>query len=120
MRRLVLLLGLAMACGFCHSQGLSPDRLGVIYNQNEASSTRIAAFYAASRRIPPGNAIALTPPDRAVITRSELALLRAAMLDKLPSSVQSLLIVWSRPYAVECMSITTAMAAGYQADFCEP
>jgi uncharacterized protein (TIGR03790 family) len=34
--------------------------------------------------------------------------------------VQSLLLVWTRPYAVECMSITTAMAAGYQPGFCEP
>jgi uncharacterized protein (TIGR03790 family) len=42
------------------------------------------------------------------------------MLLNLPSSVQSLLLVWSRPYAVECMSVTTAFAAGYQSGFCEP
>jgi uncharacterized protein (TIGR03790 family) len=34
--------------------------------------------------------------------------------------VQSLLLVWSRPFAVECMSVTTAFAAGYQPGFCEP
>jgi uncharacterized protein (TIGR03790 family) len=34
--------------------------------------------------------------------------------------VQSLLLVWTRPYAVECMSVTTAFAAGYQPGFCEP
>ena len=42
------------------------------------------------------------------------------MLERLPSRVQSLVLVWTRPYAVECMSITTAFAAGYQPGFCEP
>jgi uncharacterized protein (TIGR03790 family) len=59
-------------------------------------------------------------PDRAVIDRAEVRALRAELLEKLPSNVQSLLLVWSKPYAVECMSITTAIAAGYQAAFCEP
>jgi uncharacterized protein (TIGR03790 family) len=55
-----------------------------------------------------------------VINRDDLSALRTRLLAQLPSSVQSLLLVWSRPYAVECMSITTAMAAGYQPGFCEP
>jgi uncharacterized protein (TIGR03790 family) len=66
------------------------------------------------------NLVGLPLPDRAVINRDELAVLRTRLLAQLPSSVQSLLLVWSRPYAVECMSMTTAMAAGYQPGFCEP
>ena len=46
--------------------------------------------------------------------------MRSAMLLALPTHVQAVLLVWSRPYAAECMSITTAMAAGYQPGFCEP
>ena len=46
--------------------------------------------------------------------------LRREALDRLPGDVQSLALVWSRPFAVGCMSITTAMAAGYRAAFCEP
>jgi uncharacterized protein (TIGR03790 family) len=64
--------------------------------------------------------IGLAVPDRATIGRDELARLRESLLAQLPSAVQSLLLVWSRPYAVECMSITTAIAAGYRAEFCEP
>jgi len=37
-----------------------------------------------------------------------------------PRMCKSLLLVWSRPYAVECMSVTSAFAAGYQPGFCEP
>ena len=84
------------------------------------ASVRIAQFYAAQRGVPAVNLIGLPVPDKAVIGRDEFRLLRSALLDRLPSGVQSLLLIWSKPYAVECMSITTAFAAGYRAGFCEP
>jgi uncharacterized protein (TIGR03790 family) len=46
--------------------------------------------------------------------------LRTQVLDQLPAAIQSMVLVWSRPYAVGCMSITSAFAAGYRAAFCEP
>ncbi len=120
MLRHVLLLGLVLIAGRTQAEALSPERLGVIYNANDRSSSDVAHYYAAQRRVPPDNVIGLAVPDRATISREELKQLRAAMLLKLPSNVQSLLLVWSRPYAVECMSVTTAFAAGYQPGFCEP
>jgi uncharacterized protein (TIGR03790 family) len=102
------------------AEGLSADRLGVIYSRNDHSSADIAHYYAAERRVPARNVIGLPIPDRAAISREELKRLRSALLSELPSNVQSLLLVWSRPYAVECMSVTTAFAAGYQPGFCEP
>jgi uncharacterized protein (TIGR03790 family) len=80
----------------------------------------IAQYYAAHRGVPPDNLVGVSVPDQAVIGRLELARLRAELLGRMPSEVQSLLLVWSRPYAVECMSVTTAIAAGYQPGFCEP
>jgi len=103
-----------------HAETLTADRLGVVYNAANAASARIAAYYAQRRGVPAANVVGLTVPDETVISRVELALLREELLDRLPSSVQSLLLVWSKPYAVECMSITTAFAAGYQSGFCEP
>ncbi len=102
------------------ADGLSADRLGIIYNRDVPSSIGVAQYYAARRRVPAANVIGLEIPDRDMLTRDELRRLRAEMLDRLPSSVQSLLLVWTRPYAVECMSVTTAFAAGYQPGFCEP
>jgi uncharacterized protein (TIGR03790 family) len=113
-------MALALFAVYVHSEGLSADRLGVIYSTTDVSSVRIAQYYAAQRGVPASNLVGLPIPDRTVIGREELKQLRAAALDKLPSLVQSLLLVWSRPYAVECMSITTAFAAGYQTGFCEP
>jgi uncharacterized protein (TIGR03790 family) len=102
------------------AEGLGPDVLGVIFNRDDPASTRIAQYYATRRHIPTQNLVGLGVPDRARISRDELGVLRDEMLRELPTSVQSLLLVWSRPYAVECMSVTTAFAAGYQPSFCEP
>ena len=103
-----------------HAESLSPERLGVVFDGHDAASSEVAHYYAQRRHVPYGNLIDLAVPDRAVIDRNELKALRVRLLDALPSSIQSLLLVWPRPYAVECMSITTAMAAGYQPGFCEP
>jgi len=120
MRRQVFLASLTLLAWRVSAEGLSPDRLGVIYSRSDPASANIAQYYAAHRGIPPGNMIGLSVPDRATISRDELKQLRSEMLLSLPSNVQSLLLVWSRPYAVECMSVTTAFAAGYQPAFCEP
>jgi uncharacterized protein (TIGR03790 family) len=103
-----------------HAEGLGPDRLGVIYNRDSPASVHIAQYYASRRKVPAENLIGVSVPDRPVIGREDLKRLRTGLLERLPSAVQSLLIVWSKPYAVECMSMTTALAAGYQPAFCEP
>lgn len=55
-----------------------------------------------------------------VLAPEKFAQLRTDAIDALPPRVQSLALVWSAPYAVGCMSVTTAFAAGYRANFCEP
>jgi len=116
----MVIVGFALLATHAAAEGLGPDRLGVVYNRNEASSVRTAAYYVSRRHIPAANVVALDVPDRPRITRGELKALRGEMLRLLPADVQSLLLVWSRPYAVECMSVTTAFAAGYDPGFCEP
>ncbi len=115
-----MLLGLLVWCVQAAAESLGPESLGVIFNRDDPASTRIARYYAARRHIPAPNLIGLAVPDRARLGRGELEVLRAELLRELPTSVQSLLLVWSKPYAVECMSVTTAFAAGYRPDFCEP
>ncbi|MGA2188614.1 MAG: TIGR03790 family protein [Steroidobacteraceae bacterium] len=120
LRRALLPALLALMALDAGAEGLIADRLGVIYNRSDPASTRVAQYYASRRHVPDINVIALDVPDRPNISRDQLKQLRTAMIDQLPSNVQSLLLVWSRPNAVECMSITTAFAAGYRPGFCEP
>jgi uncharacterized protein (TIGR03790 family) len=116
----ILAIGLTLMAAIVHAEGLTAEQLGVVYNQENPASARIAEYYVARRRVPAVNVVGLSIPDRSVITRGDLAGLRTSLLERLPAMVQSLLLVWSRPYAVECMSITTAVAAGYQPAYCEP
>jgi uncharacterized protein (TIGR03790 family) len=118
--RVTFALGVLCLAVRLHAEGLTPERLGVVYSEDNSASVRIASFYAAQRGVPAVNLVGLSVPDQAIIDRNQLAQLRRVLLGKLPSNVQSLLLVWSKPYAVECMSVTTAFAAGYQPGFCEP
>jgi uncharacterized protein (TIGR03790 family) len=113
----VLLCLAFLACGV-RAEGLTPDRLGVLYNLNDDSSTVVAHYYATQRGVPESNLIGLNVPDKTSISGDELRQLRSQVLQRLPSDVQSLLLVWSRPYAVDCMSITSAFAAGYTPGLC--
>jgi len=103
---------IVLMAALVHAEGLTAERLGVVFNKNNPASERIAEYYVARRRVPAVNVVGLSIPDRAVISRGDLAGLRSTLLERLPASVQSLLLVWSRPNAVECMSVTSAIAAG--------
>jgi uncharacterized protein (TIGR03790 family) len=118
--RFAFALAFVLMAAQADPQTLTVDRLGVVYDIGTPASVRIAAYYAAQRGVPAANLIGLPVPEQPVISRADLKRLRGLLLDRLPSSVQSLLLVWSIPYAVECMSITTAFAAGYRPGFCEP
>jgi uncharacterized protein (TIGR03790 family) len=102
-----------------HAEGLSADRLGVIYSLDESASRDLAQTYAAKRGIPAANVVGIHLPDTDVMSPEMFTPVRGQALAQLPTAVQSLLLVWSKPYAVGCMSITTAFAAGYRAAFCE-
>lgn len=99
---------------------MTEARLGVLFNLDDPGSREIAAFYVAQRAIPPANVIGTHLPARNSISPEVFEKLRSAALQKLPVAVQSVVLVWSQPFAVGCMSITTAFAAGYRSGFCEP
>ncbi len=104
--------------GAAHGQELSAGRLGVLFNADEPGSGELARWYARERGVPPANVIGVHLPTIDVVSPENFANVRDQALTRLPTSVQSLLLVWSRPTAVGCMSITTAFAAGYRAAFC--
>jgi uncharacterized protein (TIGR03790 family) len=119
LRVLVAIVATAVV-GHANAGGLSAERLGVLYNLDEPSSHELALYYAARRSIPKANVVGVHLGAANILAPDTFAPLRLQALDQLPTAVQSLALVWSRPYAVGCMSVTTAFAAGYRADFCEP
>jgi uncharacterized protein (TIGR03790 family) len=116
------MLALAVMLVVCRAQaeGLNAERMGVVFNLDDAASRQVAIYYAEQRAIPRENVIGIHLPDSNVLTPESFSPIRTRVLDQLPASVQSLALVWSRPYAVGCMSITSAFAAGYRVAFCQP
>ena len=106
-------------CGAA-ADGLVAARLGVIYNTDDPGSRRVALYYAAQRGVPLSNVVGIRLPVIDVLAPALFETVRERVLLELPTTVQSLLLVWSKPYAVGCMSVTSAFAAGYRAAFCQP
>ena len=104
--------------GAVHAEELTPARLGVIFNVDDEGSARVARRYAARHLIPSDNVIGVHLPRVAAMLPEAFAPVRKRALEQLPSVVQSLVLVWSKPYAVGCMSITSAFAFGYSAAYC--
>jgi len=105
------------------AHGIGPSQLAVIVAAGDPVSEAIATSYQQKRGIPTANIIRVTlPTTSASITSASFATLKADIDAKLPAGIQATLLTWSAPSRVagnSCsMSITSAMAFGYQAGYC--
>jgi len=96
-----------------------PQQLGVVVNDADPSSRRIAEYYVNRRGIPAANVIHVSfEPGDKVMRPEDFQALRKVVEGLTPAAVQAYALTWTVPYRVGCMSITTAFAAGFDADFC--
>ena len=99
--------------------GLGPDHLAVVFNTRDPLSREIAEYYIAQRNIPVTNVIDVEfDPGQDVMRPQEFRTVHAEIRRQTPPAVQAYALAWTLPYRVGCMSITTAVAAGFDADFC--
>jgi uncharacterized protein (TIGR03790 family) len=114
-----LALVIVCLCAPGTGRALGPTELGVIINTADALSVRIGRYYAEQRRIPFQNIVEVSfPPGRPAMTVSEFQALKLDMDIHLPQQVQAVALTWAAPYRVECMSITSAVAFGFDLAFC--
>jgi uncharacterized protein (TIGR03790 family) len=112
---------LAAGCALLDLPAYAIDRtqLAVIVNKADPLSVRIGAYYAEQRRIPFQNLIEVSfPPGRSVMPQSEFEAIRSQIERETPRQVQAYALTWAAPYRVECMSIGTAFAFGFDKAFC--
>lgn len=105
--------------------GLEPKDIAVIINDSDPLSRQIGNYYQSARRIPPVNIVHVRfPPGRSDFTPEEFAKLKTVIDQKTPDHVQAFAVAWTAPYRVGCMSLTSALAFGfdekYCAETCEP
>jgi uncharacterized protein (TIGR03790 family) len=99
--------------------GLTAAQLGVLVNEADPVSVRVAEAYVQARQIPPQNVVRLSFDAGDVLPLSVFAPLKQQADDQaLDAGVQAWAITWTTPYRVDCMSIGTAFAAGFDAGFC--
>lgn len=122
-RHLVIggLLAAALATSLAPAAGaLEAAQLAIIYDTDNPESFDLAAYYAARRRIP-GNrviGVALGREAGAAMSAGRFRVIHDEVRNRLPKSVEALALAWTQPYRVDCMSITSAFAFGFDEAYC--
>lgn len=99
--------------------GLTADDLALIVNDDDPLSVRIGDYYRKARHIPAGNVIHLRfPAGRHALAKDEFQRLKAEIDHLTPAHVQAYAVAWTNPYRVGCMSITSALAFGFDEAYC--
>lgn len=102
-----------------HGTRLVAENLAVIVNDSDPLSVKIGKYYQLSRKIPEANIIHVRfKPGTPSLSRVEFRKIKMYVDKATPSNVQAYALAWTEPYRVDCMSITTAFAAGFDEGFC--
>jgi uncharacterized protein (TIGR03790 family) len=100
-------------------EALGPAALAVVINRADPSSEEIGQYYARRRGIPPANVVRVTlPVGEGQINRQDFEEAKREADAHLPARVQALALAWTTPFRVDCLSITTAFAFGFDPAFC--
>lgn len=92
--------------------------IGLVINTADPYSVAVGDHYIAARGLAPRQVLRLELPLRGRLQRDEFEALRAAVAAHFGTATQALALAWTAPYAVECNSITGALALGFDAELC--
>jgi uncharacterized protein (TIGR03790 family) len=122
-----LLLALLLSIAVCNhanadvsagSSSLGPQNIGIVINDRDPLSLRIAEYYAVRRHIPRRNLIHTAFDPGTNLDPGAFKSVKAQVDAATPREVQAYALAWTTPFRTGCMSITTAFAAGFNAEFC--
>ena len=119
-------IGAARAGGATHENDLTvgsyafiASDLAVIVNDADPVSVRIGQYYKTRRHLPEGNVIHVRfTAGRSTMSRAEFQRVKIEVDKATPRHIQAYALAWTQPYRVGCMSITTAIAMGFDSAFC--
>lgn len=98
--------------------GITASEVAVVINSLDPQSVTVGEAYAHQRGIPASQVITLNFTVAQNLPRATFAPLKAQLDAALPASVQALVLTWLWPYTVDCMSVTSAFAFGFNTSFC--
>ena len=109
----VLILPTLMLMGCARgpaSAAVTNKSLVVVVNVNDADSVAAGMRYLQVHDIAPERLIQVKLPVQDVLSAQEFFAFQATLDRQLPADTAGLAMVWQRPYRVDCMSITSAVA----------
>ena len=92
--------------------------LAVVINDNDSASRTVGSYYASARGIPAAHVVHVQLPTRTTLSETEFRALADELAIALPESIQAIAATWLEPSRVECMSITSALALGFDRRYC--
>lgn len=98
---------------------LTARDIGLVINTADPYSVQVGEHYIKARHLAPSQVLRLNVPVRSVLSVQEFEVLSDQIQAHFGPHVQALALAWSRPYAVECNSITGALALGFNAQLCQ-
>lgn len=93
--------------------------IGLVINTLDPYSVQVGEHYIAARGLAAEQVLRVELPVRNGLGREEFEHLRLAIGARFGPSVQALALAWAAPYAVECNSITGALALGFDGELCK-
>lgn len=98
---------------------ITAEELGVVINSDDPYSVEVGEHYIRARKIPPSQVLRVRLPVRPVLDRQEFQALRRQVDGFFGARTQGLALAWRQPHAVECHSITGALAMGFDPALCD-
>ena len=101
------------------ASAIAASNVAVVINTSDPLSVAIGQYYASRRNIPARNVRRVAfRVGNAIMTAAEFAAVKARVDAQLPPSIEAYALTWASPFRVECMSITSAFAFGYDPAYC--
>ena len=99
--------------------GLDARSLGLVINEADGASLEVGEAYGDLRGIPEENRVHVTlPVGETTISPEIFEDIHDQVHGALPDHVQAIAVAWTTPWRVGCMSITSALALGYDDGYC--
>ena len=97
---------------------LRANDIGLVINSADPYSVAVGAYYQQRRGLRAAQVLQVELPLHGTLKPDEFDALRAAIDAHFGRETQALALAWSQPYAVDCNSITGALALGFDAVLC--
>lgn len=99
--------------------GLRAADIGVVVNEADPDSVRIGEHYRQQRGLSPEAVFRVSfTPGQAVMSLADFQRVYQQLAEAVPRQVQAYALAWTQPYRVDCMSVTSAFAFGFDPAHC--